>query len=130
MNKAVIGVAAAAIASAALGGCVKKSDDGFFSDGSHRARYLGVGHFTPGPAWSKLVRADAPKDPASAKTGDDEQVIIVMDGVTGELRQCGNLSGYCIGMNPWAKPLVATQSVPVAIDRREEETPPQGAAPK
>lgn len=39
----------------------------------------------------------------------------------GELRQCGNLSGHCIGFNPWAKPLEAGQSAPVQLLKHAQQ---------
>lgn len=78
-------------------------------------RYVGVGHYTPGEGWRERLRTEAPKDPAAARPADDEQVIIVLDSVTGEVRQCGNLSGHCIGMNPWSQALAAGQKAPLAL---------------
>jgi len=40
-------------------------------------------------------------DPAAATIADDEHVIVVIDSHTGEVRQCGDHSGYCVAMNPW-----------------------------
>jgi hypothetical protein len=47
-----------------------------------------------------------------------------VDSQTGEIRQCGNLSGHCIRMNPWE----ARQSPPARVvehqadlDRAAEE---------
>ena len=43
----------------------------------------------------------APTDPALATIQDDEHVVVVLDSHTGEVRQCGDHSGYCISVNPW-----------------------------
>ncbi len=45
--------------------------------------------------------AALPKVAGKAGLADDEQVIVVVDSDTGEIRQCGALSGYCVGMRPW-----------------------------
>ncbi|MEO6360922.1 MAG: hypothetical protein ABIO43_10160 [Sphingomicrobium sp.] len=37
-----------------------------------------------------------------AKLEDDENVIVVIDSQTGEVRQCGDHSGFCVTMTPWA----------------------------
>jgi hypothetical protein len=96
MRKLVIIVAAVA---AGLCGCVKKSVDAE-SDASAHGRYSGIGTYMAGRLWQKMVVADN-NDQAAAKLLDDDQIIVVVDSHTGEVRQCGNLSGYCIGMNPW-----------------------------
>ncbi len=41
-----------------------------------------------------------PKVAGKAGLADDEQVIVVVDSDTGEIRQCGALSGYCVGLRP------------------------------
>jgi hypothetical protein len=71
--------------------------------------------------WTQIVRGDAVNAPAAARPADDEQVIIVVDSTTGEIRQCGNLSGQCIAMNPWAKPLAASQAAPLPLTKHAEE---------
>jgi len=109
---------AGGLAVAALGGCSRQVDAP--TSAVAHGRYVGVGHYSPGPMWSQVVRVGAPAD-AAARTRDDEQVIIVMDTNTGEVRQCGALSGYCIGMNPWAKPLAPGQSAPLAVAKHWDE---------
>jgi hypothetical protein len=69
--------------------------------------------------WSQMTGAPAPKDVSTAKLGDDEQIIVVLDSQTGELRQCGNVSGFCVGMNPWAKPVGA--SAPLAVAKHADQ---------
>ena len=112
-------------AMAGLIGCVKHSDDA--SSPAH-GRYLGVGVYAPGALWQKMVVDGAPKQAASAKLLDDEQVIVVVDSQTGEVRQCGNLSGYCTGLNPWSKSLAAAQSAPVALTIHADQLEAQDAA--
>jgi len=101
-------------------GCAKRPDEAA-ADSSYRGRYVGVGIYSPGTMWTQIVVANQPKDPAASKLNDDDQVIVVLDSNTGELRQCGNLSGYCIGMNPWSKPLGASQMAPLPVSKHAEE---------
>ncbi len=42
-----------------------------------------------------------PAMPGRPGQADDGQVIVVIDRQTGEVRQCGNRSGFCVAMNPW-----------------------------
>lgn len=98
-----------ALACLILAGCQKaevRAANVFGS--SARGRYLGVAVYTPGRMWEQIARAGAPSDAAAATLRDDEQVIVVVDSATGELRQCGNLSGFCIAMNPWSKSVAPT----------------------
>jgi hypothetical protein len=64
-------------------------------------RYAGIGIVEAGRLWSQAAGVPASKNPAAAKLEDDEHVIIVIDSHTGEVRQCGDHSGYCVAMNPW-----------------------------
>ncbi|THD80734.1 MAG: hypothetical protein E7812_06645 [Phenylobacterium sp.] len=107
----------------ALTGCQKAADSG--GAGAGHGRYVGIGHFSPGRMWTQVVRRAAGQNPAVAKPADDEQVIIVLDSATGEVRQCGNLSGACIGMNPWGKPLATEEGAPVAVAKHVEQLDPQ-----
>jgi hypothetical protein len=50
-----------------------------------------------------MAAVNEPSDPAAARIADDEHVIVVVDSHTGEVRQCGDYSGACIAMNPWAR---------------------------
>lgn len=71
----------------------------------HRGgRYEGIGVATPGEAWSRI--ADAPKSGSDklATLRDDDYVVFVTDTQTGEVRECGNRSGFCIRIRPWDKP--------------------------
>jgi hypothetical protein len=68
----------------ALAGCQKAStSDGF---GSGRGRYIGAGVYTPGRMWQQIVRSGPAANAASATLKDDEQVIVLVDSNTGELR--------------------------------------------
>ena len=82
---------------------------------SPRGRFVGVGIYTPGRMWPQLTRGAASAHPAAATLDDDEQVIVVLDSKTGELRQCGSLSGHCIAMNPWSAKLPLAQQAPVTV---------------
>ena len=111
-------VVVAAIAVGALGGCKKPATAAGADVLSHHGRYAGIGIYEAGPQWSKIVVAGQPATAVgagAAKTSDDDEIIVVVDSNTGEIRQCGNLSGYCVGMSPWAKGLVAAQAVPVSL---------------
>jgi hypothetical protein len=85
------------------------------SSSDYRGRYAGVGIYHPGPAWLKLVPGQSPADAASAKLIDDQAIIVVTDSQTGEIRACGDLTGYCVGMNPWRSSLVKSQIAPARL---------------
>jgi hypothetical protein len=89
-------------------------------DASHGGRYLGIGVFSVGELWSKMAGGRAAPDAASATIEDDEHVIVVVDSKTGEIRECGDLSGRCISMNPWTSasgeaPVRLTKHAPDAV---------------
>ena len=109
-----------------LGACGRTADSEAYA--SHQGRYLGIGVYPAGEMWSRIALPDRAADRAAAATADDEQVIVVVDSRTGEVRQCGNLTGHCIGMNPWAAALGPAQASPVRVrehaadlQRREAE---------
>ena len=81
---------------------------------AHLGRYFGVGIYEPSGAWSKL-EASAPSDPTAARLTDDQAIIVVVDSQTGEIRACGDLSGYCVGMDPWRAGLAKPQLAPVPL---------------
>jgi hypothetical protein len=132
----VMGVA---LAVGALGGCHKKPTDaaasdataaaadaamaadqpGFFGMGSKHGRYTAVGIYAPGQAWTKMAPDDKAADPAAAKQADDQAIIVVGDSQTGEIRACGDMTGHCIGMNPWKAPLVGGQLAPIKLTEHE-----------
>jgi hypothetical protein len=113
-------IALAFIAAISLGGC-QKSADGLLGNVSHHDRYIGVGTYPAGSMWSQMVVVHSSEDAAVAKLADDEQVVVVVDSKTGELRQCGNMTGYCVSMNPWAKPLTSTQTAPIRLAKHADE---------
>jgi len=65
-------------------------------------RYAGIGTFDAGRLWEQMSGAPKSQDPEAATTADDEHIIVVLDSHTGEVRQCGDHSGVCVAMNPWA----------------------------
>jgi uncharacterized protein YceK len=105
----------------ALGGChaMPSGDSG---DNGHRGRYAGVGLYGADHGWAHVAGAPKPADKAVATTADDTTLIVTVDGVTGEIRQCGNYSGHCIAMNPWRGALGAKQAAPVSLTTREDTT--------
>ncbi len=110
----ILGFIAAVGAILALCGCQKTAERAPSGAAGAKGRYIGVGMYPATDLWAQLI-AEAPKEPAKATLDDDEQVIVVMDGATGEMRQCGNLSGHCIGFNPWAASLPDGRGVPAAL---------------
>jgi len=84
----------------ALAGCDQGPVAG--PGGHHGGRYLGIGTYVAGRLWSRQANVAAPSDPAAATIADDEQIVVTVDSQTGEVRQCGNLSGHCVVSNPWA----------------------------
>jgi hypothetical protein len=84
-------------------------------------RYAGVGIYMADRTWTKMSAADKPGDKTAATVADDQTVIVVIDSDTGEMRQCGNMSGYCTGMNPWARQLGKPQTAPVSVSEHAPE---------
>lgn len=97
-------------------------------------RYQGIAIGPAGDAWRKL--ADAPK-PLSAKIAnlaDDDYLIVVTDTTSGEVRECGDRSGFCVQLRPWDKPaplapLAVTEHTPHKDDSRASETISNEAMP-
>ncbi len=111
---------ACAVATLPLGGCMK-ADETFASGENQRGRYAGVGLYLAGRMWEQMARATQPSNAAAAKLQDDEHVIVVVDSKTGEVRQCGDLSGFCISMNPWEGALPASQRTPMALTKHASD---------
>lgn len=116
----ILMLTAAVLCTPLLSGCQKTGETPTSINGP-RGRFVGVGIYTPGQMWGQLVRPAAAADPAAATLDDDEQIIVVLDSATGELRQCGNLSGHCIGLNPWTKPLAKGQGLPAALVKHAQQ---------
>jgi len=64
-------------------------------------RYAGIGTYDAGRLWAEMEGSEASPEPKMARLEDDEHVIVVIDSHTGEVRQCGDYSGFCVTMNPW-----------------------------
>jgi len=115
-----------AVTCLSLAGCSRPAETG---SSHHDGRYVGVGLYAAGRMWSQMAPANPPKDSAASRLDDDEQVIVVVDTRTGEVRQCGALSGYCVGMNPWTRPLAASQSAPIPLAKHARDLDQMAAAP-
>jgi hypothetical protein len=112
-----------AVTGLALSGCIKKSADGVDQTYPH-GRYSGVGIYGPSRQWTKLIGAQQAKDPQLAQPIDDQVIIVVQDSATGEVRACGDLTGYCIGMNPWKTALVSAQIAPLRLSEHRAPDEP------
>jgi hypothetical protein len=110
------------VASIGLSGCGRQPATN--SVDHHGGRYLGIGVYQAGTLWSRMVAANGPADGPAARVADDEQVIVVVDSNTGEIRQCGNFTGHCIGMNPWTNALGQGQAAPVPLDAHAGDLDP------
>ncbi len=87
-----------------------------------RGRYVGIGTYPASRLWAQVtLPKEAKPVPAAANTQDDGQIIVVVDTSTGEVRQCGNYSGICIGMNPWTGALPPARSGPVTLTKHEAD---------
>ena len=115
------------IAALALGGCQRGTVAGG-SPEAHHGRYAGIGLYAADPLWSRMKIADKPGDEAAATTADDQTIIVVVDSQTGEVRQCGNMSGYCVGMSPWAGQLGKERSTPATLSKHLSELENDAAA--
>jgi hypothetical protein len=111
-------LAALAVAGLGLCGCNPRpvADVG---QGDHHGRYTGVGIYAPREQWTKLLAAQQATDPKVAQLIDDQVIIVVQDSATGEVRACGDLTGYCIGMNPWKTALLSAQIAPVKLTEHQ-----------
>jgi hypothetical protein len=122
-----------ALIAVGLAGCHKKAPEdaaaadndqpGFFGLGSHHGRYGAVGIYTPSQPWARMVTQLSQNNPGAAQLADDQAVIVVSDSQTGEVRACGDLTGYCISMNPWKAALVGGQVAPVTLKPEPVEQP-------
>jgi hypothetical protein len=122
-----------AVGAAGLCGChvAPFADQGKSAHG----RYVGVGIYGPSRQWARMAAIAVPKDEASAGPIDDQAIIVVSDTDTGEVRACGDLTGYCIGFNPWKQPLANGQQSPVALTAHVQPDDPSltvevGPAPR
>lgn len=116
----------------ALTGCQMKEEDtatpvvGAKVPPGARARFVAVGLYRPDALWTHIVapaqaRESPPPDPRLPVPDDDSQIVVVLDSATGEVRQCGNLSGRCVAMNPWSQTVPPTALLKHAADLRSED---------
>src|SRR5579862_10069527 len=114
-------------AALALTACKKPmpAAEWFGGQQDRHGRYEGVGLYSPSQQWTRVVANQQPKDTPAAKPIDDQVLIVVEDSVTGEVRACGDLTGYCIGMNPWKK--AVGQTVPVNLTQHVPPPKPAGS---
>ena len=127
-----VGVVLAALA---LGGCKKRAatdaTEWFgLSFGHGHGRYVGVGIYAPETPWTRMVAAQQKAETPAAQPLDDQAIIVVVDSATGEVRSCGDLTGYCIGMDPWKTPLAAGHLAPIDLTEHagKDHTDPAPAA--
>lgn len=123
MGRSMVWVAMAALY---MSGCSKPADNSASGAVTH-GRFVGVGIYPAGRMWSQVVTSQAMKQAGASKLNDDEQIIVVVDSTTGELRQCGNLSGYCVGMNPWRGTLPASQNAPLPLAKHAAQLAQEAA---
>ena len=116
----VLRVVAATIVTASLGACSEQN----LVSSTHHGRYVGIGIYHPEEPWTRMVGADAPKVTPAARTIDDQAIIVVEDSDTGEIRACGDLTGFCIGMNPWKTALASSQIAPINLTQHEPPPKP------
>jgi len=100
-----------------LTGC---SDRPISSQANKFGRFTGIGVFEAGRLWPQVAAVSGRAAFRVASPADDEHIIVVVDTTTGEVRQCGDLSGRCISMNPW-RPLGAGTTAPVTVGKHLSE---------
>jgi hypothetical protein len=102
----------------ALAGCSKTESSNVMDDAGtgpgRESRYVGIGIYSPDDLWTQQIdnaaeagngtnTTDEALNRQMAVLDDDSQIIAVIDSKTGEIRQCGNMSGRCTTTNPWGK---------------------------
>ena len=135
MRPKLIAAGIVLMAALSMSGCRKGGFGWLGPQPEHgHGRYEGVGIYGPGVAWTRMVAAQQTKETPAAQVIDDQAIIVVVDSATGEMRACGDLSGYCIGMNPWKTPLVSSQIPPIKLTehmkKAQDGPPPESAAPE
>jgi len=112
----------------ALAGCHRMADRA--DEAPVHGRYAGVGIYGPGKSWTRLIAAQQKADGPAARTIDDQAIIVMVDSTTGEVRSCGDMTGYCVGMNPWKTALAGAQLAPVDLTEHvKPEDPDLTATP-
>src|SRR5437763_11875028 len=90
-------------------------------------RYAGIGTFDAGRLWQEMKGASPSQDKSAASLADDEHVIVVLDSHTGEIRQCGDHTGFCVAMNPWTTAATRAET-PVALGEHAADIAAQDKA--
>jgi hypothetical protein len=103
------------VAAASLTGCQAAEVGGGGGHDVNRGRYTGIGIYSADAMWAKIAVDEKPADAASATPADDTTVIVVVDTNSGEVRQCGNLSGRCVAMNPWSRAIGKPGTAPLPL---------------
>jgi len=116
------------VAAVALAGCDAIEVSGRGGGDAHRGRYTGIGIYSADQMWAKIAVGDKPADAASATPADDTTVIVVVDTNTGEVRQCGNLSGRCVAMNPWTRAIGKPGVAPLPLTEHADAVSNEVAA--
>jgi len=107
---------AASAATASDAAMARAADDpGFLGLGSKHGRYAAVGIYQPGDGWTKMMVDQQTPGADAARQLLDQAVIVVTDSQTGEVRACGDMTGYCVGMNPWKTALTGAQIAPIRL---------------
>lgn len=109
-----------------LAGCNRITEP--MSDPRSHGRYAGIGIYGPGESWKRMVAARQTKASPAAKTIDDQAIVVVIDSTTGEVRSCGDMTGYCIGMAPWKTPLARSQIAPIDLTEHVKPIEAESAA--
>jgi hypothetical protein len=116
----------------ALAGCTKMDESaGETQRSAAKGRYAGVGVFDAGRLWGKMIVPPGKGDDSTARLADDEHVIVVVDSQTGEVRQCGDHSGYCVSIAPWSA-ANSTPTLPAKLSIHNDQLdaqPTENAAP-
>ena len=112
---------------ASLPGCDRAEEAGFGHAPGKGGRYLGIGIYSAGPLWSQLKQTKTSPDPDAGRLADDDEIVVVVDSQTGEVRQCGNMSGYCTSMNPWKQLVTAEGQLPARLVKHAEQLDSEAA---
>jgi hypothetical protein len=104
-----------------MGTCLTGCDKSVPAWGEHHGRYVGIGVFEAADLWSRMKSVERVTDGVRATLADDQHVMVIEDSVTGEVRECGDFSGFCVAMNPWTKAIASERQAPVALSKHAGE---------
>lgn len=110
------------LSAAMLASCDRSED--YASGRAKSGRYQGIGITTPGEQWTKIAAAPKPGDDKHATLEDDDYVVFVTDSQSGEVRECGNRSGFCVRFQPWQHP---APPAPLVLTDHAHKDAPQDA---